>query len=220
MRIASLTTIRSGVITSRIEVVERSRRMSFIATRLRTRRSMSSNTASLGSDMSSIPANGRAAATIGPRKGNTFSSHQVQTSGNDSSRSVSPGGRAVHDDRVELARLVVVLDLQQREQLVHAGRHGELLGRDAVHARGRPAGRPSHADTASQLLSISVWACTSWPNRPGSISVGRLLSSLSNESDSEWAGSVESTTVRSPAAAQRRAVAAATLVLPTPPLPV
>ena len=42
----------------------------------------------------------------------------------------------------------------------------------------------------------------------------------SSTSASECAGSVESTTVRSPAAAQRRAVAAATDVLPTPPLPV
>src|SRR3954447_10759827 len=42
----------------------------------------------------------------------------------------------------------------------------------------------------------------------------------SNASPSEWAGSVESTTVRRPASAQRRAVAAAVVVFPTPPLPV
>ena len=35
-----------------------------------------------------------------------------------------------------------------------------------------------------------------------------------------WAGSVETIRVRWPAAAQRTAVAAATVVLPTPPLPV
>ena len=50
--------------------------------------------------------------------------------------------------------------------------------------------------------------------------VGSAPSSASSESDRLCAGSVDSTTVRSPAAAQRRAVAAATLVLPTPPLPV
>ena len=50
--------------------------------------------------------------------------------------------------------------------------------------------------------------------------LGSLPSSASSESDRLCAGSVDSTTVRSPAAAQRRAVAAATLVLPTPPLPV
>ena len=38
--------------------------------------------------------------------------------------------------------------------------------------------------------------------------------------DRLWAGSVDRTTVSRPAAAQRRAVAAATDVLPTPPLPV
>ena len=51
--------------------------------------------------------------------------------------------------------------------------------------------------------------------------LGRLAElGLERESDRLCAGSVESTTVRRPAAAQRRAVAAATLVLPTPPLPV
>jgi hypothetical protein len=74
-------------------VVERSRRISFIATRLRTSRSTSWNTASLGSGMSSSErANGRAAFTIRRSHGNTFSSHQRATSGNESRRSVSPVG--------------------------------------------------------------------------------------------------------------------------------
>ena len=80
--------------------------------------------------------------------------------------------------------------------------------------------RPSHSDTASQWRSISSWALSSWPNRLSDTGVGSLPSGASSESDRLWAGSVDSTTVRSPAAAQRRAVAAATLVLPTPPLPV
>ena len=79
---------------------------------------------------------------------------------------------------------------------------------------------PSQSCTASQLRSISCWACTSWPKRLLPIGVGSAPSSVSSESDRLCAGSVESTTVRIPAAAQRRAVAAATLVLPTPPLPV
>jgi len=41
-----------------------------------------------------------------------------------------------------------------------------------------------------------------------------------SESDRLCAGSVDSTAVRSPASAQRRAVAAAMLVFPTPPFPV
>src|SRR5436305_8365715 len=46
------------------------------------------------------------------------------------------------------------------------------------------------------------------------------VSGTSKASASEWAGSVDSTTVRSPSSAQRSAVAAAVVVLPTPPLPV
>jgi hypothetical protein len=52
------------------------------------------------------------------------------------------------------------------------------------------------------------------------MSSGSGPSCVPSESERLCAGSVESTTVRSPAAAQRRAVAAATLVFPTPPLPV
>ena len=50
--------------------------------------------------------------------------------------------------------------------------------------------------------------------------VGASPRGTSKASASEWAGSVETTRVRWPAAAQRTAVAAATVVLPTPPLPV
>ena len=93
VRRASSITSRSGVITSRTETRSRSRRISFIAMRLRTRRSTSAITASPGSvTSSSAPAIGRAAASSAPRAGNTFSSHHRATSGNDSSRSVSPVG--------------------------------------------------------------------------------------------------------------------------------
>ena len=54
---------------------------------------MSANTAWLGSGMSSSErASGRAAARIWRSNGNTLSIHQRATSGNDSSRSVSPVG--------------------------------------------------------------------------------------------------------------------------------
>ena len=58
------------------------------------------------------------------------------------------------------------------------------------------------------------------PHRRSAISVGNEPISASNESPSEWAGSVLITSVRRPARAARTAVAAATVVLPTPPLPV
>ena len=109
------------------------------------------NTRSSGSWTSrNARASGRAAASSCVSRPNTLSSHQRATSGNDSSRSVSPGRRAVDDDRVPLAGLPVALDLQQAEQLVAAGRHAELLGGDAVHAAlGQHAAEPAlHAATS------------------------------------------------------------------------
>ena len=79
---------------------------------------------------------------------------------------------------------------------------------------------PIQSWTDFQWRSISSCASSSWPNSRVPQGVGSLPSSASSESERLWAGSVDITTVRSPAAAQRRAVAAATLVFPTPPLPV
>src|SRR5437870_12690737 len=64
------------------------------------------------------------------------------------------------------------------------------------------------------------WASSCWPHSAGVIGVPTEPRGTSKASAREWAGSVDSTTVRRPASAQRRAVAAATVVLPTPPLPV
>ena len=79
-------------------------------------------------------ASGAAAATIARSSGTIFSSHQRAASGNDSSRSVSPVGAQSIDDHLPLPGGVVFLEPQQREELVHPGRHGQLLGRDAVEA--------------------------------------------------------------------------------------
>ncbi len=131
VRIDSFTTIRSGLMTSRMLVRARSRRMPFIATRLRASRSTSSKTASPGSGMSnSVRANGREPAL---RRQDA-----LEPPGHDVGERQEPqrlaGGRAVHDHAVELALLVVALDPEQREQLVHARRDGQLLRRDAVDA--------------------------------------------------------------------------------------
>ena len=83
---------------------------------------------------SNVRAIGRAAARIWRSHGNTFSSHQRGDVGERQQPQRLAGRRAVDDDRVALAGLVVALELQQREQLVHAGRHGQLLGRDPVDA--------------------------------------------------------------------------------------
>ena len=79
---------------------------------------------------------------------------------------------------------------------------------------------PSQSCTADQLLSISCWAWTCWPHSRSDTGVGTDPRSPSRASERLCAGSVESTSVRNPAAAHRRAVHAATEVLPTPPLPV
>ena len=82
-----------GFITSRIEARRRSRRISLIAIKLRTRRRTSSKTSAPGSSTSrSVRAQGRAAATIRRSHGKTFSSHQRAISGNERRRSVSPVG--------------------------------------------------------------------------------------------------------------------------------
>ena len=79
---------------------------------------------------------------------------------------------------------------------------------------------PSQRWTAAQFASISRSACTSWPQSRSEIG-GRVGAELGLERVREAVRGVGGEdTVRSPAAAQRRAVAAATLVLPTPPLPV
>ena len=89
------------------------------------------------------------------------------------------------------------------------------------------ASTPAQSNTSTsqswispQDSSIRSWASSCWPESPGAITVGSDPSGTPKLSASEWAGSVEMTSVRRPASAQRSAVAAATDVLPTPPLPV
>src|SRR5512144_987003 len=79
---------------------------------------------------------------------------------------------------------------------------------------------PSHSCTPDQLRSISSCALTCWAHSPPPRSSGSPPSGVSSASARLCAGSVLRTIVRRPAAAHRRAVAAATDVLPTPPLPV
>ena len=220
VRIDSFTTIRSGFITRRSEVAERSRRIVFRSIRLRTRRSTSSKTASPGSGMSSIDrARGRAAAISLRSSGITFSSHQLATSGNESSRRVSPVGAQstmiVSNSPASWWRLIC-----SREKSSSAP-GGTVSSSAEMRSTPRSASSPvSHSWTASQFFSISSWAWISWPQRFSPHGVGSLPSGVSSESERLWAGSVERTIVRLPLRAHRRAVAAATLVLPTPPLPV
>ena len=93
VRIASATTIRSGVITSRTDACSRSRRMSCSSTSDATSPLTSASTSSSGSRRSrNARANGRAAASSCVSRPASLPSHQRAASGNDSSRSVSPVG--------------------------------------------------------------------------------------------------------------------------------
>ena len=135
VRIASAITIRSGVITSRIETASRSRRISFIAIRFSTSRWTSPNTRSSGSETSKNVARQR------PRGGQQLAlapEHLVQPPLRDVGEREQPqrlaGRGAVDDHHVPVALLDVALELQQAEQLVAARRDGQLLGRDPVDA--------------------------------------------------------------------------------------
>src|SRR6266511_5122484 len=71
-----------------------------------------------------------------------------------------------------------------------------------------------------QLASSRAWVSICSAHRRSLTWRGSAPSSASKESASEWAGSVDITSVRWPRSAALAAVAAATVVLPTPPLPV
>jgi hypothetical protein len=71
-----------------------------------------------------------------------------------------------------------------------------------------------------QLASSRAWLSICSAQSRSVTWRGSAPSSTSKESAREWAGSVDMTRVRCPRAAALAAVAAATVVLPTPPLPV
>src|ERR687896_190843 len=191
--------MRSAFVTSRTVVRERSRSMPFMATRLRASRSTSSNTPSPGSGMSN-----RLRASGASRRcdGRMRSSHQVTTSGNESSRRVSPVGAQSTTTQSNSP--------SSWWRLIHRSENSSSMPGGTVSSsaeiRSTPrssSSEPSQPCTESQWRSISSCAWTSWPNRFAPACVGSGPSSASSESDRLWAGSVESTTVRRPAAAQR-----------------
>ena len=220
VRIASATTIRSGVITSRSETALRSRRISCIATRLSTSRCTSPITRSSGSFRSrKASASGRAAASSCVSRPVSLPSHQRAASGNDSSRSVSPVGAQSTTITSQPPSSTWRLSRSRENSSSPPG--GTVSSSAAIRSTPRSISTaPSHSCTAAQCSSSSACAETCCAHKLAPISAGSPPTGVSSTSASECAGSVESTIVRSPAAAQRRAVAAATEVLPTPPLPV
>ena len=181
---------------------------------------MSANTAWVGIGMSSSDrTTGPAAARNWRSIGNTFSIHHRATSGNDSSRSVSPVGAqsttiASHSPDSWAA--------WSRSSENSSSMPGGTVSSSA-ETRSSPRSRnssPSQSWTPDQCRSISSWASTCWPHRPTPRSRGSAPSSTPSDSERLCAGSVEITSVRRPEAAHARAVQVATDVFPTPPLPV
>jgi hypothetical protein len=129
------------------------------------------------------------------------------------------GGRAVDDDEVPEPGVDLLAQREQRQHLLRAGQHGELLGLQRVDA-----GAGQHVDEVALdvapgalegRLRVDLHAV-----QPG-VDLGRRRpSGTPSASASECAGSVDSTSVLRPRAAATAAVAAEAVVLPTPPLPV
>ena len=221
VRIASATTIRSGVITSRTDTARG--RGGCRASRRAWRRARwtSSSTSSSGSRRSrNARANGRAAASSCVSRPTSFPSHQRAASGNDSSRSVSPVGAqstTITSQRPSSTWRLI------RSRLNSSSPPGGTVSSSAA-IRSTPRSTSSRRATPARRTS----GARARPARTPAAPTARSPTSPGSRADlrsrarrpSEWAGSVESTIVRCPAAAQRRAVAAATDVLPTPPLPV
>ena len=127
--------------------------------------------------------------------------------------------RAVHHEHVVAPALHVRLHVDQGEDLVETGDHRELLGLD------RLGPGPVHQldevvlDLAPVVLEPFLGVDLL---RPEVLRDQRGRDSIcsSKESPRECAGSVDITSVRLPERAARTAVAAATVVFPTPPFPV
>ena len=155
VRIASATTIRSGVITSRIDTREASRSSSCISTRLPTSRWTSRDHLLVG--QLHVEEHARERARGGEHR-LLLAQHLVQPPAGGVREREQPqrlaGRRAVDDDHVPLARLDVALEHEQREQLVAAGRDGQLLGGDPVHAALHQQAAEPLGDRAPVVLEL------------------------------------------------------------------
>ena len=221
VRRASSTARRSGVMTRRTDTRSASRSTSPIASTPRTTPVTSAIASSSGSATSSTARENGRAALSAPRScaGTTRSSHQRATSGSESSRRVSPVGA---QSTTTTSNSSLSAWRRSRSRASSSSRPGGTVISSAV-IRSAPRRRScaeSQSRTEAQLRSISAcaWTCSAHSRSPAC--VGLLPISMSSTSASECAGSVEKTRVRAPDAAARRAVAAATEVLPTPPFPV
>ena len=174
VRIASATTIRSGVITSRTETASRSRRMSCIATRFATSPWTSPITSSSGSRRSrNARASGRAAASSCVSRPISLPSHQRAASGNESSRSVSPVGAQSTTITSHSPSSTWRLSRSRLNSSSPPG--GTVSSSAAIRSTPRSTSTwPSQPCTADQWRSSSSCAETCWAHRFGASSVGSL----------------------------------------------
>ena len=121
------------------------------------------------------------------------------------------GRRAVDDDRVPVAGLVVALELQQAEQLVHARAARSAPRPRCGRRRARAAARRASPARAAQWRSISSCAETCWAHRPSPSS--RRLGRRARARARRRASARGRSTARSCAARRRRSGA------PWPPRP-
>jgi hypothetical protein len=220
VRRASSTTTRSGVSTSRTDTRSPSRSSSFIATTPRASTPISPSASSPGSATSTTArANGRATSSRRRWWGKTRASHQRATSGQLRRRSVSPVG--AQSTTITSQRPDASASPSAMRATSSSSPGGTASSCAAIRSTPRSVRTPaSHVRIAPQRRSSSSWAETCWAHSPPPSSPGSGPTCTCSTSATECAGSVETSSVRWPAAAHRRAVAAATEVLPTPPLPV
>ena len=135
MRRASLITIFSGFTTRRTDDTDSSVRIIFTSSRLRWSRSTASKTASpaIGSVVI-LETIGRTAFTTLRSTGKIRSMYQFMTSGRRQQPERLGGRRAVDHEHVVVPRSDVGLHVDQREDLVEARDHRELLGLDRLGA--------------------------------------------------------------------------------------
>ena len=131
------------------------------------------------------------------------------------------GGCGVDDDFVVGVRVREPLQLQEADELVHPGEgQVEQVLRFVQIEEGAPRGHRGQQGSAlaqpagEGAVGVHLHRVETAGHTPGAGAEIR-----SRTSPREWAGSVETTRVRRPEAAEATAQAAAQVVLPTPPLP-
>ena len=165
-------------------------------------------------------ASGRAAASSACSRPNTLSSHHCAASGNESSRSVSPVGAQSTTITSQSPDSWWALSASRLNSSSPPG--GTVSSSAAIRSTPRSISTAAEPALHARPVALELVLGLDLLGEQAAADVGRARRRprVSSDSASECAGSVESTIVRAPAAAQRRAVAVATDVFPTPPLPV